>query len=103
MIYLETYENNEVHKTYIIVSKTFIFVHNYLYLYRVLDLYQGSYQLELLYTYSYKNNKIIKIETEHIEYELKNTLSNSIVYQSDSLDECMEYLKMVIGIKKYNL
>lgn len=111
MKHLKSYENNNDLKKYIIYE----ILNNSLDVYEIGDYYEFKYndaitekQVKLYLWYMYNTVKD-ELKNYHafkayrIRLDEFNSRKKYIKFQSNSLDDCLEYIEMIKNINKYNL
>lgn len=95
MKYIKKFENNQF-------KKYIIFYYDHFLSLEILEV--NSVQKDMIITselYSYKDNKLTK-EKGH-DFAVMNDSYDQILYQSDSLEECIDIIPSIYNSNKYNL
>lgn len=103
MKYLKTFENINLKKYVIIEVPWLTGEKNFMSILEIVDFTDNLYHIKFHYSYIYRKNRIEKDDDYINEYDADFFKNRKIVLQSDSLDECLEYLNFTKEVNKYNL
>lgn len=104
MKHLKTFENLSL-KKYVVIDVPYISGQPmYITLIEIINFTTNTYYIKFHYSYTYNNNKIEKDNNNEIyNYDISFLKLNPILFQSDSLDDCMKYLELIQKSNTYNL
>ena len=106
MKYLKTFESTiEEQKIlkYIIIKWAPTQLHKNLFLLEVFHTNKDVIKIIQLYTYDILTGKITKDYTQYSKQESLELKNWKILYSSNSLEECLEKIKILTDTNKYNL
>lgn len=95
MKYLKKIEDNKL-KRYIVTDNK-----SNMDLYEIVSEDKVIYKLKYLYNYNLEMNVLFKKDSEYIFIMMKDKID--IKFQSDSIEECFEYMLIYPNSRKYNL
>lgn len=104
MKHLKTFENLSL-KKYVVIDVPYISGKPmYIMLIEIISFTTDTYYIKFHYSYTYKDNEIEKDNNNEIfNYDVSFFKLNPILFQSDSLDDCMKYLELIQKSNTYKL
>ena len=105
MKYLKTFEN-KVLKKYIIFKLPHIIKNTYYFIIaEIVKIENDKYTIRYHYSNIKDVHKMVIEEDSTVEYEIESKYidNKEIIYQSDSLENCIDYINILINANEYNI